>query len=180
MVIFVRVALVTTVLALCLMAAGTSGRAHAATPSPTQAQIQRAVQKAENSPSLWATINICDTKQHPSTIGVRGQMPTLGFASWLSMRVQLNYYSSKQGRFLSLPKASSLLRLGRMSKDLQQLGATFSFKASTQGLFNARISFIWRRWGRLLGQTSRRTTAGHPNAAFGDPKHYSAKQCRIP
>jgi hypothetical protein len=178
MVIFVRVALVTTVLALGVLAAGGGGLAQAARGNPSRAQIKRAIQRAERSNSLWATVNICDTKHHRHTMGVRGQMPTLGFASWLSMRVQVNYYSSKRARFVPLSKASSTLRLGRMSKGLQQLGSTFTFSAHA-GLFNATIDFIWRRSGRLLGHTTRRTTAGHSNAAFGDPKHFSAKECRI-
>ena len=47
------------------------------------------------------------------------------------------------------------------------------------GLLNATIKFIWRRSGKLLGQTTLPTTAGHPNADFGSPPHFSAEQCRI-
>ncbi len=105
-------------------------------------------------------------------------MPALGFPAWLSMQIQLNYYSTTKHKFLPLSNASSVVRLGRVSTGLQQAGQTWTYGAHA-GLFNARIQFIWRRSGKLLGQTSRRTTAGHPAADFGDPSHFSAKQCRI-
>jgi hypothetical protein len=178
-VILVRVVLATTVLALGVVAVGSAGLAQAAGSNPSRAQMQRAVQRAKRASSLWATVNVCNTRRHRYTIGVRGQMPALGFPAWLSMRVQLNYYSDKKARFLPLARANSLLRLGRISRGLQQVGATFTFGPHA-GLFNARVDFVWRRSGRLLGQTTRRTTAGHGNAAFGDPAHFSAKDCRIP
>lgn len=138
------------------------------------------MQKAQRSSSLWATVNICNSKTHPDTLGIRGQMPTLGFASWLSMSIQLNYYSKTKKRFVPAPSAGQkLIRLGRLSTGLQQDGATFAFKPHA-GLFNATVQFIWRRSGKLLGQTTKTTTAGHPNADFGSPAHYSARQCRIP
>jgi hypothetical protein len=178
MVILVRVALA-TVLAVGVAALSVAGLAQAAAGNPTPSAIVRAIHRAESSSSLWATINFCNTKRHRWTVGVRGQMPTLGFPAWLSMRFQLNYYSATKHRFLPLSDAVSLVRLGRLSTGLQQIGATFTYGPHT-GLFNATVDFIWRREGRLLGQTSRRTTAGHPNAAFSDPRHFSAKQCRLP
>ena len=60
---------------------------------PTKAQIRTAVARAERSKSLWATVNICNSKRYPDRIGVRGQMPSLGFAAWLSMDIQVQYYS---------------------------------------------------------------------------------------
>jgi hypothetical protein len=159
--------------------AGFVGLAEAANHTPTPGQIATAVKSAEASKSLWATVNLCNTKRHRYTIGIRGQMPALGFAAWLSMRIQLNYYSASKGKFLPLTDASKLVRLGRISHGLQQAGQVWTYGAHA-GLFNARIRFVWRRSGKLLGQTSLRTTAGHPAAAFGDPAHYSAKQCEIP
>jgi hypothetical protein len=174
----VRVALATTVLVLAVGAAGFAGLAQAASHNPTKAQISKAIKNAESSTSLWATVNLCDTKRHRYTIGVRGQMPALGFPAWLSMRIQLNQYETKKRKFVPLSNATALVRLGRVSRGLQQAGEQWTYSAHA-GLFNARIQFIWRRSGKLLGQTSRRTTAGHPGADFGEPAHFSAKQCRI-
>ena len=55
----------------------------------------------------------------------------------------------------------------------------FPFNAHT-GLLNATITFSWTRDGKVVGQTRRRTTAGHPNADYGSPPRYSAAQCTIP
>ena len=54
----------------------------------------------------------------------------------------------------------------------------FPFSAHT-GLLNASFTFIWTRGGKIIGQTVRRTTAGHRDADHGSPPHYSAAQCRI-
>jgi hypothetical protein len=179
-----RVALWTTVLALGLAAlptgAGASTSARPKPKPPTRAQIRSAVRRAERSTSLWTTVNICDSKTHPDQLGIRGQMPTLGFAAWLSMKIQLNYFSTTKQRFVpDSGAAEKLIRLGRLSTGLQQGGAEFSFEPHA-GLFNATVQFIWRRSGKLIGQTTKTTTAGHPNADFGSPPHYSAQQCRIP
>jgi hypothetical protein len=179
MVIFVRVLLATTVLALGLLAPAVALSAPAANRDPTKAQIAAAISHAEHSRSLWATVNICNTKRYPMTLGVRGQMPDLGFPAWLSMQIQVNFYSKRTRRFVPVPKGGMLVRLGRSSHGLQQGGGTFAFNPHT-GLLNARVKFIWRRSGKLLGQTTRRTTAGHPGADFGNPPRFSAKQCRIP
>jgi hypothetical protein len=180
MVIFVRVALLRTVLALGLLVPAGAGVAGAAGRDPSPAQIRRAISRAESSRQLWATVNVCDTRSYPNSIGVRGQMPGLGFPAWLSMRIQIYYYDKSRKRFLPDPKrgATQLVRLGRSSTLLQQGGKIFQFSAHT-GYLSAKIQFIWRRSGKLLGETTRRTTAGHRGADFGDPKHYSAKQCKI-
>jgi hypothetical protein len=74
--------------------------------------------------------------------------------------------------------ASKLVRLGRSSAGLQQGGARFNFTPPAP-LFNANVQFIWRRSGKLLGQKTLATTAGHPNADFSSPVHYSAARCKI-
>ncbi len=173
-----RAALVTTVLAFAVATGGFAGLAQAANQNPSGTQIAKAIKRAESSTSLWSTVNLCNTKRHRYTIGVRGQMPALGFPAWLSMQIRLNYYNTKKHRFLPLSNASTLVRLGRIRNGLQQGGQTWTYGPHA-GLFNATIQFIWRRSGKLLGQTSRRTTAGHRGADFGDPAHFSAKQCRI-
>jgi hypothetical protein len=179
MVSFVRVALVRTVLALGLLVPVGAGVAAAASRNPTPNQIRKAIARAERSHSLWATINLCDTRRYPNTVGVRGQMPGLGFPSWMSMQIHVNYWSKQKHRFLPSPGSRRLVRLGRSSTLLQQGGALEQFQPHKGYLFNATIQFIWRRSGKLLGQTTRRTTAGHHGADFGDPKHFSAKQCKI-
>ncbi len=176
-----RLARIATVLALAIAIATSAAVADAASGgNPTPSQIRRAVAQAEHSQSLWATVNICNSRRYPDTLGIRGQMPSLGFPAWLTMSIQLNYYSRTKKRFLPIPVGGQrLVRLGRSSVKLQQGGALFTFDPHT-GLLDATVEFSWHREGKLLGQTSEPTTAGHPSADFGSPAHYSAKQCDIP
>ncbi len=171
-----RRALVTTVLAAAALYPAAPGLA--ATVGP--AQIAHAVRTAEHSHSLWATVNICDTKAYRNDLGVRGQMPSLGFSSSMFMVVQVNYWSAGQRKFLPIQSnlATTRLSLGRSTNGLQQDGAVFPFSAHT-GRLNATVTFIWSRGGKVIGQTVRRTTAGHKDADHGSPAHYSAAQCQI-
>ncbi len=173
----VRVALATTVLALGVCAATFTAGASAATIDPTPAQIRIAIRQAERSKSLWATVNICNSRRYPNTIGIRGQMPSLGFAAWLSMSIQLNYFDTTKKQFLT-DGAAQTIRLGRSSTKLQQGGETWQFSGPV--LLDATVQFIWRRSGKLLGETTQTTSAGHPSADFGSPPRYSAEQCQIP
>jgi hypothetical protein len=173
----VRLALVTTVLAVSWSAtAAPAGQA--AAKSPTPAQISKAIRGAERSPALWATVNICDSRRYPNTVGIRGQMPALGFPAWLSMRIQLNYYTRQKKKFVVDPGSVKTIRLGRSSSGLQQGGAEYVFTPHA-GLFNATVLFFWRRSGKLLGSTTQPTTGGHRGADFGSPPHFTAAQCRI-
>jgi hypothetical protein len=178
MVAEVRAALTTIILAATSAVAVPAGMATAAIKNPTPAQIRSAVSSAERSRSLWATVHICDTKRFPHTIGVRGQMPALGFSSSMLIDVQVDFFDTTTKRFAPVPKASMKIPLGKVPNGLQQGGATFTFMPHT-GLLEAKIQFEWVRGGKLLGSTTRRTTGGHKGADFGDPPHFSAAQCQI-
>jgi hypothetical protein len=151
---------------------------------PTPAQIRKAVAKAERSKMLWATVNVCQTKgtqaAQGGSIGVRGQMPTLGFVSTLSMTIQLNHYSATSKSFVALPEptAKRTVSPGAFASDLHQAGEVFPFSGPA-GLLNATVTFSWTRAGKLLGRTTRQTTAGHRDAAGGRPAHYSTAQCQL-
>lgn len=153
--------------------------AMAASRNPTPAQIDKAVARAKTARTLWATVNICNSSRYPNTIGIRGQMPSLGFPSWLSMQIQLNYYAKAKHRFVADPGSVKTIRLGRSSSGLQQGGALYAFKPHA-GLLQATVRFFWRRLGVLLGTTQMLTTAGHPSADFGSPSRFSAAQCHLP
>ncbi|HEX4011734.1 MAG TPA: hypothetical protein VHX62_17065 [Solirubrobacteraceae bacterium] len=171
-----RAVLPTTVLACVLATLAVAAPADAVGPR----QVAKAVAAAERSTSLWATINICSSRSEPDDLGVRGQMPTLGFPATLTMVVQVNYWSAPRKRFVAIKSvaASRTLKLGRLTAGLQQDGAVFPFRPHT-GLLNASITFTWTRDGKVVGQVQRRTTAGHPTADFGSPPRYSAAQCLI-
>jgi hypothetical protein len=151
---------------------------------PSAARIHRAIARAQHSNALWATVNVCHVKGRAGakggSIGVRGQMPTLGFAATLSMKIQLNQWSSKNKAFgaLSYATARTTVSPGTFARNLHQDGAVFPF-GGPAGLLNATVTFSWSRGGRLLGTASRQTAAGHHDAAGARPAHYSAAQCRL-
>jgi hypothetical protein len=155
--------------------------APAAAKPPTRRQVAQAVAAAEKSSSLWATINICNSHTHRDQIGVRGQMPSLGLSATMSMTITLNAWSSTDKKFepINSPNAVARIPLGSHSRGLEQGGTVFPFQSGETGLWNASIVFTWKRQGKVVGQTKRRTTAGHHTADFGSPPRYSAKQCSI-
>jgi hypothetical protein len=143
---------------------------------PTSAQIRAAARHAERSPYLWTTINICNTRRYPLTLGIRGQMPSLGFPASLYMNVQALYLSNR--RFVAVPKVRKLIGLGRQATGLHQGGVSFRFSPGA-GRLSGTIRFIWKRGGKVVAQATRRATRGHPSADYGNPTHYSAAQCKI-
>jgi hypothetical protein len=151
---------------------------------PSAAQIRKAIAGAEHSKMLWATVNVCQPKGKQAAkggdVGVRGQMPTLGFASTLSMTIQLNRYSPKSKSFVALPYATAKTTVspGTFATDLHQDGAVFPFSGPA-GLLNATVTFSWTRAGKLLGSTTQQTTAGHRDASGGRPAHYSTAHCQL-
>jgi hypothetical protein len=155
--------------------------APAAAKPPTARQVAKAVAAAEKSSALWATINICNSRTHRDEIGVRGQMPSLGFSSTMSMTVTLNAWSSTDKKFepIDSNNAVAQVNLGSSARGLEQGGTVYPFQKGETGLWNATIVFTWTRQGKVIGRTHRRTTAGHPTADYGSPPHYSAKQCSI-
>jgi hypothetical protein len=149
---------------------------------PSAKQIQRAAARAERSSSLWATINICSSHGtgKGGELGVRGQMPSLGFPATLRMTVQLGYWSQKHERFMPIPGSSgtSNLSVGSSSTGLEQDGVVFGFDDSA-GLLDASVYFSWTRNGKVIAETDRITTAGHRDADYGQPAHFSASSCRL-
>jgi hypothetical protein len=178
MVIEVRAVLAIVMLAATSVLAGPASTATAVIKHPTAAQIRRAVRNAKHSKALWATVNICDTKKFPDTLGVRGQMPALGFGSSLSIDIQVDFFDKTKKRFVPVPSATMKIPLGRVASGLQQGGATFTFQPHT-GLLSATVDFQWMRGGKVLAHTTRRTTGAHKSADFGNPAHFSAPQCTI-
>lgn len=169
-------------LGCCIALAATDGLAgaHARRQrGPNAAQARAAVRRAERSARLWATVNICNTHRYPNTIGVRGQMPALGFAARLSMRLSVEYWSFDANRFQPVPGAHQLISLGTQSWGTHQAGIRMRFPRHT-GYLRGYVRFFWRWHGRQIGQATRPSTPHHPDADYGDPKHFSSWKCVIP
>jgi hypothetical protein len=131
----------------------------------------------ERSTGLWATVNICNTRRHPDTIGIRAQMPALGFATTMEMVVTLGYYTTKTASFKPLATSSTSLKLGQASTGYHQDGVTFTIKPPA--MLNATVQFTWSIGSKVLGTTTRTTVSGRKGVQQGDPPGYSSDICRI-
>jgi hypothetical protein len=146
---------------------------------PTKAQIASAIHRATRSADLWVTVNLCNTAEHPDVIGIRGQMPGLGFATTLYMDFHATYaVPGRRGRFKAVPKAEKQLKLGQATTGLHQDGVDFYFQPHA-GLLSGQVTFEWRIRGKVVGSVTKPATSGHPGADFGDPQHFTAGSCRI-
>ena len=149
------------------------------TPAPTPRQIRTAVRNAERSNNLWATVIICHTKNHPNTIGIRGQMPTLGFATKLRMQFRVQYWTGKA--FTPVRGVSKTITLGPAVHGVYQAGVRFPFAPSPQAeLLRGSVSLEWRMGSTRVARVTRSTRKGHPDADFGDPERFSSGVCVIP
>jgi hypothetical protein len=149
--------------------------------APTQAQIAKALRAAESSTFLWATVNVCvPNPHHGGLIGVRGEMPALGFPATLSMTIQLNQRSNKSGTYSAVPgsTATRTVTVGTYANHVHQDGAEFPFTSDTSRL-NATVTFTWSRGSTQLGQVAQTTTGGHPQADFGQPPNHSSATCKF-
>ncbi len=64
---------------------------------------------------LWATVDVCNPKDQPNTIGIRGSMPGDGHSKdtmYIRFRVQYEDPSTKKWVYLSKGGDSGLLKLG--------------------------------------------------------------------
>ena len=149
--------------------------AHAADPSSSQ--IHTAIRSAQHSKLLWATVNICDTKHHPDTIGIRAQMPSLPFATSLSVKVQVDYWSTSANRFVPDPGVSRSVPLGDVANQITQGGANFRFQPPV--VLSGTVTFEWKLGGKTIGRATRLTGHGYRGVQGGDPGGYSTATCRI-
>ena len=160
-----------------LLAVGWASPAYASR-GPSSSQIRAAIRKAERSRDLWATVIICNTRRYPNAIGIRGQMPNLGFSASLAMRFGVDYWVNTKHQFQPVPHVSDSVSLGAARSGLKQGGVRFKF-GSHAGHLRGSVTFEWRLGRTLLGSITRKTSGGHSSADFGDPPHFSASQCWI-
>ena len=113
-------------------------------------------------------------------IGIRGEMPALGFDAALSMTIQLREAHGSSGRFTAMRAATARRTetLGTVRRGVEQDGAEFPFHADT-GTLDASVTFPWTRAGRRLASVTRTTTGAHPSAAYGRPRRFTAATCRL-
>jgi hypothetical protein len=170
----VSVALV-AILALAVPAAAARSRPRA----PTAPQIRRAVESLKRSRDLWATVDICNTRRHPRDLGIRGQMPSLGFGTTHEMNIQVEYRPSAKIGFKPDPHVNQSVALGYSANKLLQGGWIFARFPRHTGLLRATVAFVWRRGHKQIARIARTTTGGHRDVDHADPPKFSAAQCLI-
>lgn len=138
---------------------------------------------------LWATVNICDSKQSPDTMGVRARMPGSGKRERLYMRFTAQYRDGDRWKVVSGSGRSRWLYAGSGLFENQEIGYTFPFdepEAGSSFLVRGLVQFQWRDDRRHLGRLrtvvtrrSHRYTSGGHHTPRAEPPGYSRATCRI-
>jgi hypothetical protein len=125
-------------------------------------------------------VNICDTANHPNVIGIRGQLPALGFKTTMSMLVQVDYYVFADARFepdTVVPRVRVPLGKKAHATGLWQGGVKFAFTPPV--VLSGTVTFQWKLGHRVIGTVTRDTGHGDRRVADSDPPHYSTATCTI-
>ena len=120
---------------------------------------------------VWATINVCDTRKRPDTIGIRGSMPGLGDRqSRLFMRFRVQYLGQPAGTWEDVERDgdSGWLALGRSKRRVVESGQNFQFVPPAGGGAHRLHG------SKVLMRARRVTEPGHRSTLGADPEGYSA------
>lgn len=138
-----------------------------------------------DSPRLWSTINVCDTRKSPDTIGIRASMPgSARRGEVMFMRFQVQYRSSRDGLWHNFTTGegtdSGRIKVGSARYRTRQAGWEFPFMPEKGDRFVLRgvVTFEWRKRGKLVRRAKKKTEKGHPTS-LSEPKGYSAARCVI-
>jgi hypothetical protein len=136
-----------------------------------------------NSPDLWATVNVCDTRAHPDTLGIRASMPGTGRdREEMFMRFAVQYYGAdRRWHRAGRRSVSDFLDLGTGTARARQAGWTvkFSRRSLRPQFLRGLVVFEWRTHGHVLRRAKVVTESGHPSSTGADPKGFSAATCRL-
>ena len=145
-----------------------------------------AAAKPHKSERLWATVNVCDTADHPDEIGIRASMPGVRQRAVLRMRFRVQYFASADGKwhnFTTSPDADSgWMKVGKQRRGAVESGWNVRFRPPTGGgahQLRGSVHFRWVRRGKVLHRSRRITEAGHRSTKGADPPGYSAATCSI-
>lgn len=165
---------------IALLASVPVAASYGSSTNPTPTQLRAAIQRAERSRQLWATVNICNTRLHPHTIGIRGQMPALGFVSSMSMMITIDYLDPSTKRFMPDRSVHRFVPLGQPAEGLWQGGVRFSFKKpTTPVVLRGMVTFEWKPSGKVVGSTTKYTVNGIKHVDDSDPPGYSTATCDL-
>jgi hypothetical protein len=133
----------------------------------------------DKSPLLWATINVCDTKAHPDTIGIRASMPGAPKGTRMAMRFRVQYKTD--AGWQDIGGASSGWEAVGVARGLSmESGWSFSFAhPSTPVVLRGMVQLRWRKGAVVARTLEISTEAGHRSSAGADPADYSAATCTL-
>jgi hypothetical protein len=167
--------------AILLCVALVAGATAATTSQPSTSKAHALLQSRE----LWATVDVCNPKDQPNTIGIRGSMPGDGSSKDLMyMRFRVQYLDASTNTWLDLSHGadSGFVRVGS-AEAARQAGRSFQFAPPASGKvpFTLRGSVIvqWRKGTTVLESATKPTTSGHTSLAGADPRGFSAATCKL-
>jgi hypothetical protein len=177
-----RPAALLTVLLLAAAGAAVAPYASAA-GAKLRANLRASAQHSPyRSPELWATINVCNPKNAPDVVGVRGSMPGDGQPKdTMYMRFRLQYYEETTRKWLELGHGadSGMLAIG-LASTVRQYGRSFTLAAPPRPVkLRGLVSFEWVRDKHVVYSAQRTTTAGRKSLAGADPAGFSAATCLL-
>jgi hypothetical protein len=146
------------------------------------ALVAAAPAEARQAKAPWATVNVCDTMEHPNEVGIRGSMPGLKRKARMTMRFRVQYLDDGRWRFIRSGADSGQQFVATAKGGEHDSGWSFEFRPpSSGGAFQLRgvVNFAWKRKGRTVKRDREVTTAGHTGTAGADPADFSAATCAI-
>ena len=124
---------------------------------------------------VWATVNVCDTADHPHEIGIRAALPERRSRA-ASLRFRVQYRDLSDGRWRYVRAADSGWRRARGSA---QVGWSFAVAADDEPILRGVVLYRWSRHGEIVRRARRITEGGHRSTTGADPEDFSAATCRI-
>ena len=114
----------------------------------------------------WATVNVCDTAEHPNEVGVRPRCRAPSAASSRQIRFRLQWRDGDRWRCVESAD-SGWRRIGRA------LAVGLGLRAPPpegEIVFRGVVRYRWRRDGETIRGASEITEAGHRSTAGADPE----------
>jgi hypothetical protein len=115
--------------------------------------------------SLWATVNVCDTKNSPNALGIRTSVPGNGSNERIFSRYTAQWWSEADQKWLTVAGSgmTDWVFLGNADMASRQAGWTFSFvqpPAGTTYVMRGVVELQWRDTA-AAARKARRTRIAH-------------------
>jgi hypothetical protein len=142
-----------------------------------------AIRTTAAAPAPGATINVCDSANHPDDLGIAARMPGTGTNLRMYMRFYAQYLDGDEWRFVKVGGKSPWVLAGSAKFSWIERGWTFSFDPPPAGIsytMRGFVRFEWRKGKtKVVKRTHRYTSAGHTGTRDADPPGYSARTCKM-